>query len=119
MRILIVFFCILCVFAQTARKASHEALPKLRGDEKIEQTTSVPYLGGRQSPGDQIGITWYDIQASGSYGQRIVLDDLGQAHVDWMWRMLLMRIGIVHGMQGFQMEHGMARHKHLLPGAAM
>ena len=86
MRTLIVFFCVSCVFAQAQRKASHEPPPKLVGDEIINQPTSVPYLGGRQSPGVQIGITWYDIQASGSFGQRIVLDDLGQAHVDWMWR---------------------------------
>jgi len=86
MRTLIVFFCISCVFVQASRIANYEPLPKLRGDEKISQTISVPYLGNRQSPGDQIGITWYDLQADCSYGQRIMVDGYGQAHIDWMRR---------------------------------
>jgi len=33
------------------------------------------------SPGDVIGTTWYDWLA---YGQRLVVDDYNQAHIDWM-----------------------------------
>jgi hypothetical protein len=62
--------------------------PKLTGEEGIPCTGGVPYLGGRQSPGDQIGTTWYDIQflcgGGGSGGQRIIVDSKGQAHIDWM-----------------------------------
>ncbi len=36
-----------------------------------------------QSPGDIIGYTWYEFQANGSYGQRIDVDDLRQAHIVW------------------------------------
>ncbi len=81
-----IIICLTFVFAQSPRKTSHKPLPKLRGDEKMQMTGSVPYLGGRQSPGDIIGMTWYDTQASGSYGQRIIVDDLGQPHIDWMKR---------------------------------
>ena len=41
-------------------------------------------LNGQQSPGDSIGTTWYDFQANGSFGQRIDVDDLRQAHIIWM-----------------------------------
>ena len=73
-------------FAFTPAEVKYEPLPHLRGDEQISIGVSVPYLGGRQSPGDQIGATWYDTQASGSYGQRIIVDGYGQAHIDWMKR---------------------------------
>ena len=36
-----------------------------------------------QSPGDQIGITWYDAQEWGGFGQRLDVDDLSQAHIVW------------------------------------
>jgi hypothetical protein len=62
--------------------------PKLTGDEVIPSTGGVPYLGGRQSPGDQIGTTWKEGQdpcsGGGSGGQRIIVDSKGQAHIDWM-----------------------------------
>ncbi|MGB3340594.1 MAG: T9SS type A sorting domain-containing protein [bacterium] len=45
---------------------------------------SLPFFGGRQSPGDIIGYTWYEFQANGSFGQRIDVDDLRQAHIVWM-----------------------------------
>jgi len=56
----------------------------MRGDEIINQMP-VPYLGGRQSPGIQIGITTYDFQANGSFGHRCKMDDNRNIHVDWMW----------------------------------
>ncbi|MGB9721253.1 MAG: hypothetical protein ACPL28_07245 [bacterium] len=59
------------------------ALPKLTGDE-VCSIQPIPYLDGRQGPGDIIGFTWYDLQANGSTGQRIIVDNLRQAHIDWM-----------------------------------
>ncbi len=61
-----------------------ETLP--RGDELITPAQIVPYLGGRQSPGDSIGMTWYEYQSSGTFGQRLLVDTYGQAHANWMWR---------------------------------
>jgi hypothetical protein len=46
---------------------------------------ALPFIQGR-GPGDQIGTTCYDYQANGSFGQRIDVDDLRQAHIDWMWQ---------------------------------
>ena len=66
-------------------KTNIQPLPVLRCDESIKTRDIIPYLGSRQSPGDQIGITWYELQTDGSYGQRIDVDDLGQAHVIWMF----------------------------------
>jgi len=80
----IVLFLVTLFFATEIRKASLEPLPKLRGDEVIQSGPPIPYLGGR-SPGDSIGITTYDYQANGSFGQRLVIDDNGNIHVDWMW----------------------------------
>ena len=37
----------------------------------------------QQSPGDSIGTTAFDFQVVGSMGQRIMVDDLNQVHVDW------------------------------------
>lgn len=37
-----------------------------------------------QSPGDIIGTTYYDLQASGSFGQRLRVDDSLYAHITWM-----------------------------------
>jgi len=72
-------------FAFEPAKANLEPLPHLRGDEQIPICVSVPYLGGRQSPGDQIGTTWYDLQAIGSFGQRIFVDSDGTAYMFWQW----------------------------------
>ena len=80
----IVLFLVTLFFATEIRKASLEPLPKLRGDEVIQSGPPIPYLGGR-SPGDSIGITTYDAQSWGSFGQRLALDDNGNIHVDWMW----------------------------------
>jgi len=68
------------------KKADYEPIPLLRGDETIKVKNVPPYSGVRQSPGDQIGTTAYDYQASCSFGQRIMVDDYGQAHIDWMWQ---------------------------------
>jgi hypothetical protein len=43
-----------------------------RGDELITPAYIVPYLGGRQSPGDSIGMTWYEHQKS-SIGMRFMI----------------------------------------------
>ena len=59
------------------------ACPNVTGDEPITGH-GIPYFGDRQSPGDSIGMTAYDYQANGSSGQRLFVDDLGQAHIDWM-----------------------------------
>ena len=45
------------VFAQPV-KTNIQTLPVLRGDEPFNTSDIVPYLGPRQSPGDQIGMTW-------------------------------------------------------------
>lgn len=63
---------------------NNKVYAKLRGDEDLPGGAVIPYLGGRQSPGDSIGWTVYDFQANGSYGQRIIVDDLFQSHIDWM-----------------------------------
>jgi len=59
------------------------ACPYVTGDEPITGH-GIPYFGDRQSSGDSIGMTSYDYQANGSSGQRLFVDDLGQAHIDWM-----------------------------------
>ena len=88
------FFCILMVlftsiiFALEPAKANFEQLPKLRGDEPLPAGRPIPYNGVRQYlPGADsiIGYTSYEYQANGSFGQRIRVDDLNQAHNDWMW----------------------------------
>ncbi|HEC77507.1 MAG TPA: hypothetical protein ENI34_00005, partial [candidate division WOR-3 bacterium] len=71
--------------AVTPRKASLEPCARIVGDEPITHTSVTPYLGGR-GPGDQIGTTAYEYQANGSFGQRIMVDDYGQAHINWMWQ---------------------------------
>jgi hypothetical protein len=71
------------ILAEPAKPIIH-SLPVLRGDELIKARDVVPYVSSRQSPGDIIGYTWYDFQANGSYGQRIDVDDLRQAHIIWM-----------------------------------
>ena len=58
----LMLICIAISFALKPAKADLEPIEKLRGDEKISGFDAVPYFGGRQSPGDQIGITWYDAQ---------------------------------------------------------
>jgi hypothetical protein len=85
-RILLVMALIACMgFATTI--VIKPPCAKLRGDEPLQSGYGIPYLGnGRQSPGDQIGTSWYDFQANGSLGQRLKVDDGDQAHIDWMKR---------------------------------
>ncbi len=83
--LLCIIFATTILFALEPAKTSYKLLPKLRGDEPIQSGQPIPYLGGRQSPGVQIGITTYDLQSSGSFGQRLALDDNGNIHIDWMW----------------------------------
>lgn len=85
-----VFYCILLpftiVFALEPARANLEPEQKLRGDEIIN-TEYIPYLHGRKErlPYDTIiGTTAYDYQASGGFGQRIMLDKNDQAHINWM-----------------------------------
>lgn len=59
------------------------ALPKLTGNEVLSGQP-IPYIGGRQSPGDSVGWTAYDYQANGTFGCRLFVDELFQAHIDWM-----------------------------------
>lgn len=71
-------------FAISPKKADMRPCQGVVGDEYLSSSRCViPYLDGR-SPGDQIGMTWYDFQANGGYCQRIEVDDNGQAHIDWM-----------------------------------
>ncbi|MGB3340677.1 MAG: T9SS type A sorting domain-containing protein [bacterium] len=72
-------------FATSVRIADPEPCIGLIGDEQMETRPGIPYLNGR-GPGDQIGTTWYDYQANGGYGQRVLVDDNDQGHFDWMWR---------------------------------
>jgi len=37
------------------------------------------------SPGEQVGNTYYDLQANGNMGQRIAVDDSNQVYVVWMF----------------------------------
>ena len=46
----------------------------------------VVILWGQQSPGDIIGHTAYDLQSSGSFGQRLMVDGYSQAHIVWMYQ---------------------------------
>jgi len=69
-------------FAITPKVADLEPCVKMVGDEAIYSKSVIPCLGSR-GPGDQVGTTWYDYQANGSYNQRVDLDDDGQAHIDW------------------------------------
>ena len=70
-------------FANTPRIANTQECAKLVGNITVN-SRPIPYLGGNRGPGDQIGSTWYDYQANGSYGQRIDVDGNDQAHIDWM-----------------------------------
>jgi len=75
------------IFAHEPIKTNLEYLPKLRGDEPLPAGRPIPYNGVRQYlPGADsiIGYTSYEYQANGSFGQRIRVDDLNQAHIDWM-----------------------------------
>jgi hypothetical protein len=50
---------------------------------KVIIAVAVVVTMGLCSPGDTIGSTAFDIQQFGSFGQRIIVDDYGQAHVVW------------------------------------
>lgn len=83
-----VFYCILLpftiLFAVEPARANLEPQAKLRGDEKLPSAEIIPYQGGRQSPGDIIGTTAYDFQANGCFGQRLMVDDYENTHINWM-----------------------------------
>ena len=66
----LVFFLITIIlptlsFAIVVNRADLEALPPLTGDDKVVGEV-IPYKGGRQSPGVEIGMTAYDYQANGN-----------------------------------------------------
>jgi hypothetical protein len=63
------------------RLADYNPCVRSIGTENAYSKT-LPFIQGR-GPGDQIGTTWCDYQANGSYGQRIDVDDLRQAHIVW------------------------------------
>ena len=57
------------------------------GDEKLSDYC-IPYLGdGRYLLYEDsvIGMTSYDYQANANCGQRLKVDDLDQAHINWTW----------------------------------
>ena len=81
--IIVVLLVVSLGFAITPQKADPEPCANIIGDIKLH-SRPIPCFGESRSPGDQIGITWYDYQANGSFGQRIDVDDNGQAHIDWM-----------------------------------
>ncbi len=61
---------------------------KVTGDEPFSAGRPIPYNGVRQyllGADSIIGFTSYEYQANGGFGQRIRVDDLDQAHIDWMW----------------------------------
>jgi hypothetical protein len=83
--LILLFFSM--IFALEPAKANLEYLPKLRGDEPLPAGRPIPYNGVRQYFSGQdsiIGSTSFELQG-GSFGQRIMVDDLGQAHIDWIW----------------------------------
>jgi len=86
MKKVIVIILPVIVYALQPIVVDFTPLPKLRGDEHINIKIGPPYTGSRQSPGDQIGTTAYDLQADFSYGQRLMVDGNSQAHIDWMWQ---------------------------------
>jgi len=72
-------------FSTGAKKAETAPCTGIVGNEQLLVHSIIPYLGSR-GPGDQIGTTAYDYQANGPFGQRILVDDYDQAHIDWMWQ---------------------------------
>ncbi len=80
----IFLFMKLCLAVEPV-KVNLDPLSELRDDEVLPFSEVVPYLGGRQSPGDSIGITWYDLQSNGSYGQRLFVDASNNVHINWTW----------------------------------
>ena len=71
------------IFAIEPATSELKPLPVYIGDEHIPSRV-IPYLGGRQSPGDSIGMTVYDMQVNNNSRNRIMVDDNDQAHIDWM-----------------------------------
>ena len=83
--IIVVVVFISMGYAANMKKANLMPCQGIIGDEPLQSNAPIPYLDGRQPPGVQIGITTYDYQANGGFGQRLRLDDNGNVHVDWMW----------------------------------
>lgn len=85
-RCMVIVAVIACFgFAAQARLADLTPCVNLVGDEQITTVKPIPYIGVYTGPGDSIGHTAYDYQSNGSMGTRIMVDDLDQAHIDWMW----------------------------------
>ena len=47
----------------------------------VNAVTAYPVI--RQAPGDSIGMTCWDIPTTGTFGQRLMLDDYHQPHIGW------------------------------------
>lgn len=76
-------------FCVEPRKANLEPLSKIRGDEILGgdfKPTGYRGLSTSTREDTIIGTTAYDLQALGSFGQRIMLDSYPQAHINWMWQ---------------------------------
>ena len=73
-------------YAITPTKAKLEPLRYLRGNETAlnRGTTLTKDLPSCQWWTDSISITWQEIQASGSFGQRMMHDDHEHAFISWM-----------------------------------
>lgn len=76
--------CVNLIFAIPPAKAKLMQECLCRDHEIIPAGNALPYLGGRQSPGDSIGMTYKDMHEH-THGKRIMVDDYGQAHINWMW----------------------------------
>jgi hypothetical protein len=72
-------------YATQAAKIDPEPCKGIVGNEPLPAGFVIPLIDNR-GPGDQIGTTAYDYQANGPFGQRLIVDDYGQAHIDWMWQ---------------------------------
>ncbi len=60
-------------------------LQRIPGGDEFAPGEFSHYSGNRQSPGVIVGYTYYDYQRSGGQGQRVVVDDTHQIHVNWMY----------------------------------
>ncbi|MCD6163540.1 MAG: T9SS type A sorting domain-containing protein [candidate division Zixibacteria bacterium] len=59
----------------------------IKGDEPLPDVEVYPYVPGTStdSPGLQVGITYYDYQTNGSSGNRVAICDDGSIYFDWMY----------------------------------
>jgi len=58
----------------------------IKGDEPLTQTNFYPYTPGTitESPGEIVGVTYYDYQTNGSCGNRVAICDDGSMYFCWM-----------------------------------